>query len=641
MKKDFGFRNMVIALISILAFALPGYAGQLDDYYLAAFSQQPGSGSALEKAVLLQTADTAEPAHCGTPLKHELSRDWNKLETATQKVLAKEVAAPTLLGPELTLLSNSGRFLIHYTTSSTDAVPSLAWVQTVAQTFDDVATAYLARNWRLAPTVNGAPYDVYLRNLAPLGLYGQTTAPPNANFAIPSPGFANAFASYMEIDNDFTESIFTNPRGGGVFTPLQSLQVTAAHEYHHAIQFGYNFYFDKWYAESTSTWMEDELYDSVNQNYNYISSWFTQSRLSLDIPPGTSTGGGYGRWIFNRYLAEKHVNLSDPTITVVKNVWEKLAGIAPTNGQDIPMAPVLDSVLSASPYSSSLGVDLFGFAKRVYMRDWSSHTADIIRIPAYSPVASYSFYPVNPASFPTPTVTLPHYSFAYYKFTPAVSTPNLTIFLSKTSGIQAAVFKKAGGIISEVTADAGGNSYTVSGFNILNQATDEVTLLLANNTSVDGHNANFSTNDTNPTVTEPTGGTVYVPPVNSSSSSSSGGGGCFIATAAYGSYLHPQVQLLRNFRDNYLLTNAPGRAFVALYYRCSPPLADFIARHPFLRGVTRLALTPVVIAVAHPLIAVFSLFLLFGALLLSLLRRIKAARLSEQSHNILITSSNL
>lgn len=70
---------------------------------------------------------------------------------------------------------------------------------------------------------------------------------------------------------------------------------------------------------------------------------------------------------------------------------------------------------------------------------------------------------------------------------------------------------------------------------------------------------------------------------------------CFIATSAYGSPWAAEVQILRQFRDQYLLTNTLGRAFVDLYYAISPPIADFISEHPGLKPTVRAALLPAVV----------------------------------------------
>jgi hypothetical protein len=70
--------------------------------------------------------------------------------------------------------------------------------------------------------------------------------------------------------------------------------------------------------------------------------------------------------------------------------------------------------------------------------------------------------------------------------------------------------------------------------------------------------------------------------------------GCFIATAAYGHYSAPQVQALRNFRDQYLLTNTAGRAFVAWYYTNGPIAAEWLNTHPGCKPFVRAALLPAV-----------------------------------------------
>lgn len=89
---------------------------------------------------------------------------------------------------------------------------------------------------------------------------------------------------------------------------------------------------------------------------------------------------------------------------------------------------------------------------------------------------------------------------------------------------------------------------------------------------------------------------VEVSSGSSSSGGSSGGGGCLIATAAFGSELTPQVQFLRDFRDNRILSTAGGSSFMYVfntwYYSFSPYVADYERQQPWLQQTVKTAIYP-------------------------------------------------
>ena len=80
------------------------------------------------------------------------------------------------------------------------------------------------------------------------------------------------------------------------------------------------------------------------------------------------------------------------------------------------------------------------------------------------------------------------------------------------------------------------------------------------------------------------------------------GGGCLIATAAFGSEMAPQVQLLRELRDNTVLHTQYGSAFMAgfneFYYSFSPVVADYERENPMLKETVKVTLTPLLTSLA-------------------------------------------
>ena len=71
------------------------------------------------------------------------------------------------------------------------------------------------------------------------------------------------------------------------------------------------------------------------------------------------------------------------------------------------------------------------------------------------------------------------------------------------------------------------------------------------------------------------------------SSSSSGSGGCYIATMVYDDYDHPQVMILRQFRDNVLDKSQLGKWFIRIYYHFSPKLVEKLKDKKEINNVIR------------------------------------------------------
>ena len=238
-----------------------------------------------------------------------------------------------------------------------DGVPD--YVETVMDTVDGVRDTYVGAGYR-APKADGvvggsAQTDIYLADVGSDNLYGYcTTDAPNP----PSGGPYDAWA-YCVLDNDYSPAEFpTN-------TPLENLQVTAAHEYFHAVQFGYDALEDSWLMEATATWAEDELYDDVDDNLQYLSE-SPLKKPGQPLDTFNDAGAQYGTWIFFRFLTEVLPDEAGGLPTLVRDVWARADGAA--GGPDDYSIQALNSVLSARGTSLPRAFALFATANRAPAR---------------------------------------------------------------------------------------------------------------------------------------------------------------------------------------------------------------------------------------------------------------------------------
>ena len=78
--------------------------------------------------------------------------------------------------------------------------------------------------------------------------------------------------------------------------------MTLAHEYNHILQFGYDAFQDAWFAESTATWMEDQVYNGIDDYLRYVRRWVKR----WDTPLTTSSIKEYGSAVWNQWLAHRY-----------------------------------------------------------------------------------------------------------------------------------------------------------------------------------------------------------------------------------------------------------------------------------------------------------------------------------------------
>lgn len=101
---------------------------------------------------------------------------------------------------------------------------------------------------------------------------------------------------YLVLDNDYSPFEFPGTK------PLQDLQVTIAHEYNHILQFGYDAFQDPWFAEASATWMEDQVFNGIDDYLRYVRRWVQR----FDTPLTTASIKEYGSAVWNQWLARRY-----------------------------------------------------------------------------------------------------------------------------------------------------------------------------------------------------------------------------------------------------------------------------------------------------------------------------------------------
>ncbi len=220
------------------------------------------------------------------------------------------------------------------------------YVDVVLQTMTNVDNFYADAGYR-RPLPDGAKggdnrRDIYLEQIGDVGYYGYCTIDP----PYPPNSFHGGLPGYCVLDNDYSKKEFS------ANSPIGNMRVTAAHEYFHAVQFGYDVNDDNWFFEATATWAEDVLFDQVNDNVYYLPSGpMAKPGTSLDSFKGLYH---YGAWIFFRYLTDRYGTSTNGMPDLVREMWE----LADANTDANPAAPDMYSMEAVKTVLGTVSTDI-------------------------------------------------------------------------------------------------------------------------------------------------------------------------------------------------------------------------------------------------------------------------------------------
>lgn len=404
----------------------------------------------------------------------------------------------------------------------------------------------------------------------------------------------------------------------------QAMKIAAAHEFFHAIQFSYPS-IDEWWSspdnhwwiESTATWMEEMVYDDINHYYARLRLWLQSPHLSLKNTGTRYSGHEYGDVIFILYLTDVYLKNRD----FVRDVWA-----SEESGID-----ALKSVLATGTYGKVDFESAFrGFIALNAVADIGEAYGGYEEGEQYGRAAVTKKHGDYPAISSVSSVSAPHELGAnYIHFLPPGNNDNrLTIEFDGSDGINWAT------MLVKVRSDGTGferddlsvdpsfktGCHSVDGFG---SVYSEVFLAASvfiepglMETAPYSYKAALGETCPDTAIQEfHVALTSETTPENNDESDKR----CFIATVAFGSSDSPYVRILRDFRDQYLVTSVYGRVFVTSYYSISPRIAELLENNHPAPVIVRYSLFPI-IGIAYILLnASFSVKIFLAFFLLSTL----------------------